>query len=102
MTAAAAEAAEPELKVGRALQRYRLTQIPVGVELCFSIKPTTTGRHRLRVWFAQVKNGTEVKHDIEDAVGSLQDVTLALAVFAQGNLALAVGRAQDAGAGKSM
>lgn len=97
MTADVAD--EPELKVGRALQRYRLTQVPVGVALSFSVKPTSTGRFRLRVWFAQEKNGSEVTHDIEDAVGTLQDVTLALAVFAQENLALAVQRSQDAGAG---
>ena len=102
MSSAAAATDEHDLRVGRALQRYRLTQVPVGVELCFSVRPTTTGKHRLRVWFAQEKNGVAVTHDIEDAVGSLQDVTLALAVFAQENLALAVGRAQDAGAGKSM
>lgn len=99
MTAAADE---PELKVGQALQRYRLTQVPVGVELCWSVKPTTTGRYRLRVWFAQEKKGQQVTHDIEDAVGTLQDVTLALAVFAQENLALAAQRSQDAGAGAKL
>lgn len=93
---------EPELRVGRALQRYRLTQIPVGVELCFSVKPTTTGRFRLRVWFAQEKNGNQATHDIEDTVGTLQDVTLALAVFAQENLAQAAQRSQDAGAGAKL
>lgn len=100
MTDAGENAEEP--RVGRALQRYRLTQVPVGVELCWSVKPTSTGRYRLRVWFAQEKAGQAATHEIADDVGTLQDVTLALAVFAQENLAAAVGRAQDAGAGKRM
>lgn len=78
-----------------AVRQIDLTRLPPGTSLRLDILSTSTGRYRLRACV-----GTEkARQEIGDRVMTFDDLVLDLQVFVGENLAIAVRRAQDAGAG---
>jgi hypothetical protein len=81
-----------------ALRRIDLTRVPGGVELTVRMLKTSTGKWRLRVHIGNDK----AKHELGDKVMSFDDLVVDMHVFSSENMAHAVLRQQDSGAGKRL